>query len=273
MTTTPTIGESIYFDRLAHVEAAHWWSASIWRLAAYWLDHALRGRRGLVALDVGCGAGGTIGRLAARPEIARVIGLDPGATALAHARRQASGLVRGDALALPLPAASVDLVTCFDVLQHLPPGGDRRAAAELRRVLRPGGVALIRANGRGLWPDPVLDPGPYRLAKLIDVITSAGLRIVQATYANALPSVAAELLGRFRPCRSMLATGHPAGRGLRIQVPGHRVNRLMTVIGATEAYLAGRLGVRLPVGHSTMVMAVANDPGMSYDKHNLKFEI
>jgi GT2 family glycosyltransferase/SAM-dependent methyltransferase len=49
--------------------------------------------------------------------------------------------VCGDATALPFPAASVDAVTLFDVLEHIP--DDAGALREALRVLRPGGALLI----------------------------------------------------------------------------------------------------------------------------------
>ena len=147
-----TLADPAYFDSLARFEADHWWSAATWRIAAAWLDRALAGRRDVCALDVGCGAGGTLSRLANRPWIGRRFGLEPSADALGHAAVRGSALARGSALNLPFAPGSFDLATCFDVWQHLPSGAEDRAAGELRRVLRPGGRALIRANGRGLWP-------------------------------------------------------------------------------------------------------------------------
>ena len=69
-------------------------------------------------------------------------------------------VILGSARNLPFADGSFDLTTSFDVLQHLAPGGDRRAAAEMLRVLRPGGIAVLRTNGRGLWPAPNRVRGP-----------------------------------------------------------------------------------------------------------------
>jgi hypothetical protein len=38
-------------------------------------------------------------------------------------------------------------------------------------------------------------------------------------------------------------------------VPSASINGLMSRISASEAFLAGRLGVALPFGHSTLVLA------------------
>lgn len=246
MTAPLLIEQPAYFDRLAEIETAHWWARGMWRLAAYWLAAAVRGRRGLWALDVGCGTGATTHRLAARPEITRVIGLDASPEALARAGGFAR--VRGSAVALPFEAGRFDVVTCFDVLQHLPEGGDRRAVAELRRVLRPGGVALVRSNaGAG-------QPGSgYRLSALVRVFEESGLDVVRATHANCLPALAQEVRGRLTPGRG--DRPHPAGGGLRIRMPHPLVNRLMGMVSTAEAAVAGRFAARLPFGHSTMVLA------------------
>ena len=113
-----------------------------------WRRHAIAAlglHRGERVLDLACGSGD----LAAAAETAgaRVIGLDFSAGMLrtAAARGLGVGLVRGDALALPLADASVDAVVSGFALRNfvdLP-----RAFAEAARVLRPGGrIALLEVD-------------------------------------------------------------------------------------------------------------------------------
>jgi SAM-dependent methyltransferase len=258
MTTAPLcIDDPAYFDRLADVEARHWWALGMWRLASYWLDGALVGRSDVRVLDVGCGTGLTAARLSGRPEVGEVVGLDPSPEALALAAGRHDGrLVLGSALDLPFDPGRFDLVTCFDVLQHLPPGGDRQAVGELKRVLSPKGLALVRSNGRG-WGG---DGSAYRLADVVRLFQNAGFRIRRASYANGLPALAQEVRGRLarwtRPGHDREAPlSHPSGGGLRIRVPHPHVNRLMGKVSGAEAWLAGRIGVPLPFGHSTLVLA------------------
>jgi SAM-dependent methyltransferase len=47
-----------------------------------------------------------------------------------------------DITAIPEPAARFDVVICNHVLEHIP--HDRKAMRELRRVLRPGGLAILQ---------------------------------------------------------------------------------------------------------------------------------
>ena len=109
---------------------------------------------GDTVLDVGCGSGRNALTVAARTG-AHVVGLDYAATAIAAAEARAAAAEerirklltfrRGD-LRDGLPAAdrSVSFVTDIFVYFHLTSAADRAAyRAEIRRVLRPGGVVLL----------------------------------------------------------------------------------------------------------------------------------
>lgn len=109
----------------------------------------LRLRAGERLLDAGCGEGRHL--FGALESGARVVGLDldmeslrrarPRLQARARERGRPSGLVRGDALRLPFPDASFDKIICSEVMEHV--HDYRGAAAELARVLRPGGVLAV----------------------------------------------------------------------------------------------------------------------------------
>jgi len=100
------------------------------------------------ALDVGCGTGDLARLVARRYPDSRVVGADFTAPMLANARRRglraAEGprvaLTRATALRLPFADGSFDLVTNAFVARNL--SDLPRALAEMRRVLRPGGVLL-----------------------------------------------------------------------------------------------------------------------------------
>jgi SAM-dependent methyltransferase len=103
-------------------------------------------------LDVGCGNGGYLKALHQRGHRGLVVGVDFSAGMLRSARSaQGAGasqpVVQGDAAALPFAAGSVDVGLAMHMLYHVPDRG--RAVAELRRVVAPGGVALVVLNGRG----------------------------------------------------------------------------------------------------------------------------
>lgn len=105
------------------------------------LAHAGQGQ---VVLDVGCGSGHLLYQL--RRRYARLIGLEYSAHRLEQARVNLAGLdftaVQGSAEAMDaLAADSVDCVVSADTIEHVP--DVYRAAAEIFRVLRPGGRLVI----------------------------------------------------------------------------------------------------------------------------------
>jgi SAM-dependent methyltransferase len=96
-------------------------------------------------LDVGCGNGAYLGTLLARSHRGLTCGADLSVGMLHGARRTTDGpLLVSDAQALPFADDSFDVALAMHMLYHVP---DRASAiSELRRVLRPGGVALVVTN-------------------------------------------------------------------------------------------------------------------------------
>ena len=112
-------------------------------------------------LDVGCGGGGTVRRLATLAPEGNVVGLDYSAASVAvsretNAKEIAAGRVRieqGSVAALPFPDRTFDIVTAVETHYYWP---DLPAnVGEILRVLKPSGTfALIAETYRG---------GPFRL--------------------------------------------------------------------------------------------------------------
>jgi ubiquinone/menaquinone biosynthesis C-methylase UbiE len=119
--------------------------------------------RGRDVLDVGCGEGGLVRRLASVG--ARACGLDPLPIALARARahREAGDsarYVQGVAQALPFPGASFDVVIFFNSLHHVPVEAMDIALAEAARVLRPGGLLYVQ--------EPKAEGSAFELLRPVD---------------------------------------------------------------------------------------------------------
>jgi SAM-dependent methyltransferase len=97
-------------------------------------------------LEVGCGTGALTRRLARRPNVDSVVGVDPAASLLARARALAAQLPNvafqeADGRALPFPDARFDVVVFDSTLCHVPE--PEHALAEAFRVLRPQGQLAV----------------------------------------------------------------------------------------------------------------------------------
>lgn len=108
--------------------------------------------RDAAILDVGCGGGSTVQRLAALASEGKVIGLDYSAASIAvsrntNAREIEAGRVRltlGSVAALPFRDRTFDIVTAVETHYYWPslPANVR----EILRVLKPGGTFLLIAE-------------------------------------------------------------------------------------------------------------------------------
>jgi SAM-dependent methyltransferase len=134
-----------------------------------WNEHlaryafAARLAAGKRILDAGCGTGYGSAELAQRA--LSVTGLDIAPEAIAYAREHyAAANVRfleGSCSAMPLADAAFDLVSAFEVIEHL---ADWQAfLLESRRVLAPGGVLLLSTPNRDYYAEArrLAGPNPF----------------------------------------------------------------------------------------------------------------
>lgn len=121
---------------------------------------------GLDVLDVATGEGYGAAQLA---QVARsVIGVDCDAATVASAMTNFSranlSFIQADARALPLADASVDVVVSFETIEHF----DRQAAfvAEIARVLRAGGRAIVSTPDRNISEASGMPPNEFHVREL-----------------------------------------------------------------------------------------------------------
>jgi GT2 family glycosyltransferase/SAM-dependent methyltransferase/glycosyltransferase involved in cell wall biosynthesis len=119
-------------------------------------------------LDVASGEGYGAALLAG---VARsVVGVEIDGPSVAHAaanyRADNLRFLQGDALALPLADSSVDVVVSFETLEHL--DDQNRFMAEVRRVLRPGGLFVVSTPDRSVYSAPGTEPNPYHKLELTE---------------------------------------------------------------------------------------------------------
>jgi ubiquinone/menaquinone biosynthesis C-methylase UbiE len=108
-------------------------------------------------LEIGCGTGNLTTRAKrAHPGI-ELVGSDPDPKALARAQRKARGMTgirfeHGYAQQLPFANGQFDRVLSSMMLHHLDDDTKASAAAEIHRVLRPGGTLHIVDVGGSMTP-------------------------------------------------------------------------------------------------------------------------
>jgi ubiquinone/menaquinone biosynthesis C-methylase UbiE len=112
-------------------------------------------------LDIGCGTGAFLREVKRNYPRLAVTGLDLSAPYLAVARRGLAdwsrvALCEAPAEAMPFAAAEFDIVTCIYLFHELPPAVRRAVAAEIWRVLKPGGV-LIFVDSLQIGDEPDYD--------------------------------------------------------------------------------------------------------------------
>lgn len=220
--------EATEVRKLAALEDTHWWYRERRALLARALRRlAAGGGRPGRALDIGAAGGGNTRVLQAHGW--RPAALEYSEDGARVAAERGLDTVRADARLLPVRSASLDLVVAFDVLEHF--DEDHLAAAEIRRVLRPGGVALIAVPcDMKLWSAHDVAVGHvrrYDRTSLRTVVEKAGLVVDELWSWNVL-------LRPVAAWRRRKSTGSDLDELPRV------VNLGLTTIIAAERYLPVR---------------------------------
>lgn len=171
---------------LFRVEQSHWWYTGRRRIIASFVESICRqvtDRRPRI-LDVGCGTGANLLLLS---KYGDAEGVDVSDDALAFCReRGLDQVTKGAGEELPHADETFDLVTAFDVVEHM--DDDLAGLREMYRVLRPGGHALLFVPTFmflwGVQDDVSNHRRRYRLPELRRVLEQAGFEIERSTYAN-----------------------------------------------------------------------------------------
>ena len=122
-----------------------------------WLGVALeRIPAGADVLDLGCGAGVPMTRALAAGRNVTGVDISARQIELARANVPEATFIRSDMTALDLPHESLDAVTAFYSLTHVPRADLAALLVAIHRWLRPGGV-LIATMGAQDSPDEVED--------------------------------------------------------------------------------------------------------------------
>lgn len=187
------------YDKMARLEGEHWFYRGKRRIVCHWLEKngGILARH--VLADCGAGTGAFAVQMSAQ---CRVIAVDDHHESLDVLRSKLSPdqVVEGSCTALGLAPESCDRATALDVLEHIP--DDRAAAAELYRILKPGGILVVTVPAMmTLWSDwdVVLHHcRRYDRAGLEKLLKEAGFELVWTNYINVLVFPLIWLIRRWR---------------------------------------------------------------------------
>jgi SAM-dependent methyltransferase len=243
-----------FYAEYFRLEDRHWWFLGRRKILLTLLDRYVgrdpdEKRR---VLDVGCGTGGMLGHLS-RYGSAEGVDSDHAAVSFCRARGL-TNVSEASIPPLPFPDARFDLVTAFDLLEHV--DDDAAALAEVCRVLAPGGTLFITVPAFGfLWgnQDRISHHRRrYSASVLREHLTAAGLRLRRLTYFNTFlfpPIAAVRLAHRLRPTRGESTSD------LEMTDETGATNRVLARVLAAEARLLVRRD--LPFGASLLAIAEA----------------
>ncbi len=239
------------FANIAKAEQEFWWFRGTRKILFRLLEPRLGGRRIERVLEAGCGTG-YFSRVLESRYGWRMFPLDLGWEGLEWGRRLgAARLVNGDLRALPFSADAFDVVFCLDVIVHFPHGEEDRPVAELARVLRPGGLFVIRVSAldvlRSRHSRFAGERQRFTRRRLIELARRHGIEVVRCTYANSLLLPVA--LAKFRIWEPLLRQAPASG----LAPVGPWLDRLLHVPLAIEADWIGA-GLSFPLGQSLILL-------------------
>jgi len=140
------------------------------------------------ALNIGCWIG-WYERFATERGCKLVVGIDTDYKAISKAKDSVNkaNFVLSSALKLPFTDSCFDVVTMFDVIEHIPRNTEPDCLAEVRRVLNNNGT-LILCTPNNHFLAKILDPAwylghrHYSLTKLKELLSKRGFQIESVSY-------------------------------------------------------------------------------------------
>jgi SAM-dependent methyltransferase len=257
--------EKEQYDLMFAQEERHWWYVGMRHISTALLERypplvEQESRRQFDILDAGCGSGGMTRYLG---NFGRVTGIDFASEALTLSKQRGlPRLARASVGAIPFLDGSFDVVTSFDVLYHLNVNDDRAALSEIHRVLRPGGIALIRLPAfdwiRGAHDEVVHTRHRYTRDELSEKLEDVGFRLEHSTYANFM-------LFPMAPAKRYLERRQGSHEATDLWRPPGPINRLLADLLSLEAIPARGLGLPwglsvFAIGRRVQPLAVAPAP-------------
>ena len=190
-------------------------------------------------LDVGCYTGVFV-EIAARHGW-DAWGVEPSRWAVEQARSQGLHVVQGTLETADLPPASFDVVTMWDVIEHVT--DPRGTVQEAHRLLKPGGLLVVHTiDIDSLFARLMGARWPWLMEMHIYYFSRRTMRAM------------------LEKCGFQVLSDRPQGRYLRLGYLMNRVSALIPLLGRPAEWLVTRLGLRglaVPVNLGDLFTAYA----------------
>lgn len=237
------------YKLMFQVEQTHWWYMGMEKITRAILNKWCACGSNLQILDAGCGTGAGMSTYLA--DYGEVTGIDISPIALEFCRkRNLTPLVLGSIMEIPFQSDSFDLVTSFDVLYERAVTSDVTAVIEFFRILRPGGLILLRLPAynwlRGQHDLTIHTARRYRASQVAKLLKDNGFRLLHVSYANTFLFPLAVVK------RLLEHIFSPASASSDLSVNVGIFNGLFKQILSSEAFPAARVG--LPFGLSVIAL-------------------
>ncbi|OGD78421.1 hypothetical protein A2368_01210 [Candidatus Collierbacteria bacterium RIFOXYB1_FULL_49_13] len=196
-----------YFNE---IERFHWWWAGRRQLIRQLTAGQFSPRRHPSILDIGCGTGETLTFLQTLFPSAKLLGLDTSAIAVKYTQARGHATSLGNALKLPFPKSSFDIVLLLDVIEHIK--DDTQVLVEAKRVLKPGGQIIVTAPALPfIWSDHDTHQGHkrrYTRRRMRFLSQQTGLKLTFLSYFNFFISpaiITIRLLGNLKHFKGLVS--------------------------------------------------------------------
>jgi SAM-dependent methyltransferase len=178
--------KEVVYDMLYKREMTHWWDRVRRKIAVDLAKEYLKENKinSAKILDVGCGTGAFAKEF---KNLGEYYGIDISPKAVDFCKKRGIKNVKeGSATDLNYSESEFDIVLALDVLEHLK--NDQAAIREIRRVLKPGGIAIIFVPAFSfLWSSSDITSQHFRRYTLKDLKLKSkeeGFKIIRSSYFN-----------------------------------------------------------------------------------------
>ena len=177
--------ETQEYKNIYKLEESHFFYKANHAIILDLIDFYIR-RKGLKILDAGSGTGLLASKLKA---LGNVYAVDIHPEAVKYAKKRKIKVQKASITRLPFKNDYFDLVTCIDVLYHQRVN-DRKALTEIIRVLKPGGLLIIRVAAipwlKSSYDQFVHTRERYSKKSLQNILKKTGFQIHKLSYINLL---------------------------------------------------------------------------------------